>query len=152
MYHLYIHMLRPPVFTKISFGSCLFLTFIAFIRKEKLPFVVFFNDLLDIIVSIFFLPHFIFLSFTATVSPLPLDRSPRYLTHDLETLRGLATVLQDQQRSKNRGSWPRWAGKWSWSWPNFATNVWGKKRYISEMVAFTKIVIISAVSDGFLKF
>ena len=36
MYHLYIHLLGPPVFTKISITSCLYLTFIAFIRKGKL--------------------------------------------------------------------------------------------------------------------
>ena len=36
MYHLYIHMSGPLMFTKISFTSCLYLTFIAFIRKEKL--------------------------------------------------------------------------------------------------------------------
>ena len=57
MYHLYIHMFGPLVLTKISFTSCLSLTFIAFIRKTTL-FVIFFNDLLDIIVSILFLPHF----------------------------------------------------------------------------------------------
>ena len=30
-------------------------------------------------------------------------------------------------------------------------SVWRKKWYISEMVVFTKIVIILAVGDGFLK-
>ena len=37
MDHMYIHMLCPPVLTKISFTSCLCLTFIAFIRKENYP-------------------------------------------------------------------------------------------------------------------
>ena len=37
MCHLYVHMLGLLVFTKISFMSHLPLTFIAFIRKQKLP-------------------------------------------------------------------------------------------------------------------
>ena len=39
-------------------------------RKSSLC-VIFFNDLLDIIISILFIPHFPLLSFTATASPLP---------------------------------------------------------------------------------
>ena len=61
-------MFGPLVLTKISFTSYPSLTFIAFIRKTTL-FVIFFNDLLDIIVSILFLLHFPFLSFAATASP-----------------------------------------------------------------------------------
>ena len=75
MYHLYIHMFGPLVLTKISFTSCLSLTFIAFIGKTS-PFDFFFNDLLDIIVSILFLPHFPFLSFAATASHNPWPRVP----------------------------------------------------------------------------
>ena len=81
-----------------------------------------------------------------------MAQSPRLHTHDLETLRCLATMPQDQQRLKNQGSWPFCSKEWSWSWANFATTVWRKNWYNSEMVVFTKIVIILAVSDGFLKF
>ena len=73
MFHLYIHMFGFHVVTNISFTSCLSLTFIAFIRKTTL-FVIFFNDLIDIFVSILFFPHFPFLSF---VQLLPHNPWPR---------------------------------------------------------------------------
>ena len=125
MYHLYIHMLGPPVFTKISITSCLYLTFIAFIRKEKL---------LCLSSSSIISLTSLFQSILSHISPycpsrqlLPLYPCPRLHTHDLETLKCLATMPQDQQRSKNRGSWVLWAEEWSWTWQNFATTVWRKK-------------------------
>ena len=96
MYHLFLHMLSPPVSTKISFIYCIYP------KINATLFVIFFNDLLEIIVSILFLPHFPFLSFTATASPLPLTQSHRIYAYDLETLRCCAIMPQDQQRSKNR--------------------------------------------------
>ena len=152
MYHLYIHMLGLSCSPRYLLRVACLLHLLHLSEKNTTLFDIFFNDLLDIIVSIIFLPHFPFLSFKTTTNPLPLAQSPRLHTHDLETLRCLATMPQDQQRFKNQGSWPFWSEEWSWSWANFATTVWRKNWYNSEMVVFTEIVIILAVSDGFLKF
>ena len=120
-------MLGPLVFTKISFTSWLYLTFIAFIRKEKL--LCLSSSSMISLTSLFQS----FLSHTSpschSWQPLPLSPGPRApdSTHDLETLKCLATMPQDQQRSINQGSWPLWAEKWSWSWQNFTTTFWRKK-------------------------
>ena len=141
-----IHMLGPLVFTKISFTSWLYLTFIAFIRKENYPGC----HLLQ------WSPWYHrYSSHTPQSCPsrqlLPPYPWPRVLdsTHDLETLRYLATMPQEQRWSKNQGSWPLNGPGHGQTLQQLSAK---KNWYNSEMVVFTKIVIISAVSDGFLKF
>ena len=100
----------------------------------------------------FFLPHCPFLPFRATDFPSSLSLSPSFHTPDLVTPSCLATLPQDQPRSKNWESLPLQPEKWSLSWQHFSTIVWKKNWFISEMVVFTNIVIKSATSDGFSKF
>ena len=146
-------MLGPLVFTKISFTSCLYLTFIAFIQKEKL--LCLSSSSMISLTSLFQS----FSSHTSHYCPswqlLPIYHKPWVpdSTHMTwrpwsvwppchRTSRGLKTEdlgpcgrMNGPERGKTL---QQLSGEKNW--------------YNSEMVVFTKIVIISAVSDGFLKF
>ena len=67
-----------------------------------------------------------------------------------ELLRNIFSYMPQEQRwSKNQGSWPLNGPGHGQTLQQLSAK---KNWYNSEMVVFTKIVIISAVSDGFLKF
>ena len=132
--------------TKISFTSCLYLTFIAFIRKLKL--ICLSSSSMISLTSLFQS----FLSHTSPSCPsqqlLPLYPWPRVPDSTHMTWRPWRT--SKGLKAEDLG-------------PCAQRNVPGhgktlqhlsreKNWYNSEMVVLTKIVIISVVSDGFLKF